>query len=320
MTETLLHIDHLAVEIAGHRALHDVVLDVPFGGSVGIVGETGSGKSLTCRAALGLLGSIGGSVVAGEATFDGMDLLTLPERKWREIRRYSIGFVPQTSLVSLDPVMRVGGQMAEAVRIVDGRAEAKERCRELLEAVEMPRAEQVLSSYPHELSGGMRQRVMIALALVGRPKLLVADEATTALDVTIQRAILELLDRLRRELDMALVLVTHDLSVVEASCETMTVMYAGATVERGPAAEICARPIHPYSRALIAAQPSMAGATTRLAALSGAPPELGEIPDGCSFAPRCPFATDVCRGGQLSLTPVAPGREVSCRRLDEVLQ
>ncbi|MFT3863798.1 MAG: ABC transporter ATP-binding protein [Solirubrobacterales bacterium] len=314
MTEPLLHLDHVAVDIAGRRTLRDIVLRVPAAGSVGIVGETGSGKSLTCRAVLGLLDRIGGKVVAGTATFDGNDLLALSKRQWQELRRHRIGFVPQASLGSLDPLMKVGGQMKEAVRRIDGRDAAGDRCLELLEAVEMPRPHEILDSYPHELSGGMRQRIMIALALIGRPKLLVADEATTALDVTVQRAILELLDRLRKELHMALVLVTHDLGLVDSYCESTVVMYGGATVERGPSVAVSGRPIHPYSAALIAAQPSLSGAGERLAALPGTPPEPGEIEEGCAFAPRCAYAADLCLAGHLDLEGAGPDREVACRR------
>jgi oligopeptide/dipeptide ABC transporter ATP-binding protein len=319
MSEPLLQVENLAVEIDGQRALHDVVLAVPPGGCVGIVGETGSGKSLTCRAILGLLPRIGARVVDGTATFDGLDILTLPERGWRDLRGRRVALIPQTSLTSLDPVMRVGKQMAETIRKFDGGSNPA-RCIELLDAVEMPDPVGVMKCYPHELSGGMRQRIMIALALAGRPALLVADEASTALDVTIQRAILELLDRLRVELGMALLMVTHDIGVVQTFCDSVAVMYAGATVEHGPTREVCATPAHPYTHALMAAEPSLSAGSDRLATLPGAPPELGAQPDGCAFAPRCTYARDICKGGRLSLDMVSDDHAVACRRVGEVLR
>jgi len=319
VTGPLLDVRHLSVEVAGRRVLHDVSIAVDVGGSLGIVGETGSGKSMTCRAALGLLGRIGGAVVAGTATFAGRELTALSRDGWRAIRGRQIGFVPQTSMSSLDPVMRIGRQIEETVRVLDPGADARARSLELLEAVELPRADRIVRRHPHELSGGMRQRVMIALALAGRPRLLIADEVTTALDVTVQRTILELLGNLRRQLDMALVLVTHDLAVVESSCETMAVLYAGATVEAGPAGTLCTAPSHPYTRALIAAQPLLTDGGP-LASIPGAPPEAGTPHDGCAFAPRCSHADGLCLGGTLALEPVSAGHVVACRRVREVVR
>lgn len=318
MTDVLLRMRNVSAEIGRFRVLNDVSLEVPRGGSVGIVGETGSGKSLSCRTMLGLLERIGGRVVGGTATFDGIDLLNLSARQWRGLRGHRIGFVPQASLGSLDPVMTIGHQLVETVRVLDPDSEPRGRALELLDAVQMARVDQVMSLYPHELSGGMRQRVMIALALAGRPELLVADEATTALDVTIQRAILDLLVRLRVEFEMALVMVTHDLAVVESICETVAVMYTGRVVEYGPVAQVHRDPQHPYTAALIGAQPSLTHSGSQLKAIPGGHPGLGDHHDGCSFAPRCQVADETCRVGRMELVMVGDDRGSACRKPDAV--
>jgi oligopeptide/dipeptide ABC transporter ATP-binding protein len=206
--------------------------------------------------------------------------------------------------------------MDETVRALKGKEKVRERSVELLESVEIPRVEEVLSLYPHELSGGMRQRVMIALALAGHPELLIADEATTALDVTIQRTILELLSRLRQELGMALVVVTHDLGVVEEVCDSVAVMYAGSTVETGVVRQILSAPAHPYTRALIAADPALRGEGEPIG-IPGAPPDVAKLADGCAFAPRCPEAIESCEIGGLALEAISPGHRAACKRLKE---
>lgn len=317
----LLSLENIAVEISGRRALHDVVLKVPARGSVGIVGETGSGKSLTCRVATGLLHRIDARVVQGTATFEGAELESFGRAQWQAVRGRKIGFIPQASGMSLDPLMPIGKQLAETVAVLDPGANRKSRVLELLDMVRMPSPSDVACLHPHELSGGMRQRVMIALALAGRPRLLIADEATTALDVTIQRLILDLLQELRNNLEMALLVVTHDLSVVESVCDDVTVMYAGSTIERGPTQEVLSRPRHPYTRALVGARPTLTqrpGGQARLVAIPGAPPALGEIRQGCGFAPRCTFTTEECRTEDLRLTDLGGDHQISCRNLAEV--
>lgn len=316
MSDALLRFDHVSARIGNRTLLRDVVLEVPAGGSLGIVGETGSGKSLSCRAMMGLLDRIGGEIVGGTAEFDGIDLRDLDRDGWRKLRGRRIGLVPQMSLSSLDPVRRIGSQLDETVRALKGREKARERSVELLESVEIPRVEEVLTLYPHELSGGMRQRVMIALALAGHPELLIADEATTALDVTIQRTILELLSRLRRELGMALVVVTHDLGVVEEVCDSVAVMYAGSTVETGAVGQILSAPAHPYTRALIAADPALRGDGEPIG-IPGAPPDVAMLADGCAFAPRCREAIESCEIGGLALEEISPGHRAACKRLKE---
>jgi oligopeptide/dipeptide ABC transporter ATP-binding protein len=319
MIAPLLSMRGIAVEIGGREALTDVHLDVPAAGCVGVVGETGSGKSLTCRVILGLLDRIHGRVTRGSAELDGEDLLSRTPEQWRRLRGRRIALVPQSSSAALDPVMRIGRQLREAVHVIDPGADPQQRSLELLEQVQMARARDVLGSYAHELSGGMRQRVTIALALAGRPALLVADEPTTALDVTVQRSLLELLDQLRRDTGMALILVTHDLAVVRAVADDVVVMYAGMTVEAGPVDTIFAQPGHPYTRALLSATPGKARHGQRLVPIPGAPPSLDERPAGCPFAPRCPHVADACRAGQLTLEQVGSDHRVACKRVAELV-
>jgi oligopeptide/dipeptide ABC transporter ATP-binding protein len=312
----LLELEQIQVRIAGKLALTDVSLRVRAGTCLGLVGETGCGKSLTCRLVTGLLERIGGRVVHGRARFDGHDLLA-GDAAWRGLRGARIGLVPQGSLSALDPLMRVGSQMEETIRTLDPDAAPRERARELLDQVQLPRADEILRLFPHELSGGMRQRVMIALALAGRPDLLVADEPTTALDVTVQRGIVELLDELRERTGLALIIVTHDLGVVQSVTEEVAIMYAGAVVESGRTAEVLAAPAHPYTRALIAARPTVAQKGRRLLAIPGAPPGLADRPSGCPFAPRCAEAIDRCREQVPVDQQVAAGHVARCWRVGE---
>jgi peptide/nickel transport system ATP-binding protein len=315
----LLRVEGLAVELAGGEALSDVTFEVDRHACVGLVGETGCGKSLTCRVVLGLLPRIHGRVVRGRAVFDGVDLLALREAEWSKLRGRRIALVPQASLTGLDPVMKVGRQIIESVKALDPAVSARARARELLEQVQMPRAAAVMKLYPHELSGGMRQRVMIALALAGRPELLLADEPTTALDVTVQRSILELLAELRRDTGMALVLVTHDLAVVQSVADSVVVMYAGRVVEHGPTARVLDLPAHPYTAALIGARPTLAGHAERLVTIPGAAPGLLDRPSGCAFSPRCRHSIDQCREVP-PLIAVEAGGTAACWRSAEVLQ
>jgi oligopeptide/dipeptide ABC transporter ATP-binding protein len=306
--------DHLAVEIGGKRALRDVDLSVPAGTCVGLVGETGSGKSMTCRSAIGLLPRVGAAVVDGSIRFDDRDVTGLSEQEWAVIRGRRIGLIPQNSFSALDPIQRVGRQVEETVRALDPDADAAVRVDELLDAVHLPDRLTVRRSYPHELSGGMRQRVMIALALAGRPELLLADEATTALDVTIERGILSLLRERQRTDGMALLLITHDLSIVGALADSIVIMYAGTTVETGKVEKIFSDPRHPYTRALLAARPGSLEKGRRLPAIEGAPPGLGEAVHGCPFAARCPLVLPRCRASPPPIETVGPGHSVACFR------
>jgi oligopeptide/dipeptide ABC transporter ATP-binding protein len=300
----LVQIAGLGVQIGGNAVLSDVALEIRSRRVLGLVGETGSGKSLTCRALLGLLARIGGSVTAGTIRFDGVDLVDADAGVWSELRGHRIGFIPQASLNALDPVSTVGAQLQETIRVLDRGAAVRERAIELLKMVEMPDPERVLRLYPHQLSGGMRQRVMIALALVGRPSLLVADEPTTALDVTVQQAILEVLAGLRDSEGMSVLLVTHDLGVIADIADDIAVMYAGTVVERGATRDVLTDPKHPYTRALLGARPRMGERDRELATIPGQPATPGSWTPGCRFAPRCQHAQPVCTQSEPRLLAV----------------
>jgi oligopeptide/dipeptide ABC transporter ATP-binding protein len=316
MSEPILTVRGLAVEIGAAEALTDVSFTLQRGSCLGIVGETGSGKTITCRTLLGLERRIGAKVVRGEIEFDGENLTTLDEPQWSAVRGRKIALVPQASLSGMDPLMRIGRQLEETIRTHDPASDRRARALELLEQVHMPTPRDILRRYPHELSGGMRQRAMIALALSGRPSLLIADEPTTALDVTVQRRILRLLSAIRAETGMSMIFVSHDLSVVRSISEYITIMYAGMTVETGPVETVFARPAHPYTRALMAAQPAHAAPKAPLAAIAGAPPVLGFRPTGCPFAPRCPIATERCEAETPTPSSVGADHAAACWRLE----
>lgn len=271
--QPLLSIRGLGVRLGGRDVIHGVDLEVQRGESLALVGESGSGKTVTARVATGLIGRIGGIVTSGQVTFDGVDL-DQDSPGWTKLRGRRIAMVPQASLSSLDPVIRVGNQIAETVRHLDPGTNVGKRSRELLDQVHMPRIEEVLRSYPHELSGGMRQRVMIALALAGRPDLVVADEPTTALDVTVQANILRLLRELREETGMSLLMIAHDLAVVGVVSERVAVMREGRILEMGPTEQVLTRPTHAYTRALLAARPDASPSGMPLAVLDRKTGEL----------------------------------------------
>jgi oligopeptide/dipeptide ABC transporter ATP-binding protein len=293
-------------------------LELLEGQTLGIAGESGSGKSTACRVITGTLGRHGGVITSGKATLGELDLRSMDERGWRKLRGRTIALVPQTSLSGLDPVMRIGRQLREAIRVQAPNADPKKRALELLDMVRMPAPSEVVRRYPHELSGGMRQRVMIALAISGEPELLVADEPTTALDVTVQRGILELLASLRDTRKMSLIFVTHDLAVVNSVSDSVAIMYAGMTVEIGPRQKIMSTPAHPYTRALLGAQPRTRKKMARLVAIPGSPPSPETWPRGCRFAPRCFFRTPACEEAVPALVEVSPGHRAACVRLGEI--
>lgn len=272
-TTPLLSVRGLGVHLGGRDVLHDVSLEVGRGESLALVGESGSGKTVTARVITGLITRIGGTVTSGEVVFDDTPVVQ-DSPHWNALRGKRIAMVPQASLSSLDPVIRIGRQMAETVRHLDPGANVGKRSRELLDQVQMPRIEEVLRSYPHELSGGMRQRVMIALALAGRPDLVVADEPTTALDVTVQSNILRLLGELRADTGMSLLMIAHDLAVVGMVSERVAVMRDGRILETGRTSEVLTKPTHSYTRALLAARPDASPSGMPLAVLDRSTGEL----------------------------------------------
>ena len=318
MTDDLLTVADLEVEIAGEPILTDVSLRVSPGEILGIVGESGSGKTITSKVLTGMLGPIGARLAGGTVSFAGRDLTTLDERDWRQIRGHKISLIPQGSQSALDPLMNVRKQMVETVEALSGAEDADARSLELLESVRLDPSERLLRAYPHELSGGMRQRVMIALALAGDAEILIGDEATTALDVTVQSEILKLLGRLRDERGLALILITHDFGVVRGLADSVSVMYAGATVETGSTAEVLSRPRHPYTAALLGAQPRGVHQDERLTSIAGSPPAPSEWPVGCRFAPRCRYSVQVCNEGQPPMRPYASGHDTACARAEEL--
>jgi len=278
------------------QAVRGVSFDVGPGEMLGIVGESGSGKSITCMSILRLL-KANGRIKGGEALFDGRDLLKLDEDAMRDLRGNHIAVIFQDPMTSLNPTLTVGEQVIETIlrhrRVT--RAQARQRAIELFELVSIPLASRRLKSYPHEFSGGMRQRVMIAMALSCDPKLLIADEPTTALDVTIQRQILLLLKDLQTRLGMAVILITHDLGVIAEVTDNIVVMYGGMVMEQGNVRDIFARPRHPYTQGLLAAVPDLRDEThRRLRPIPGSPPDMAHPPAGCPFAPRCPHAMKQC--------------------------
>jgi peptide/nickel transport system permease protein len=306
------------------RAAHGdltVVRDVGFelapGEALGIVGESGCGKTVTARALLGLLPA-GGRVVAGSAVLGGRDLAALPEREFRRIRGAEIALISQEPMSGLDPSFRVGSQLAEVVRRHHGlsRGPARARAAELLDLVNLPEPGELLARYPHELSGGMAQRVSIALALAGNPRLLIADEPTTALDVTVQAEILALLRDLQERLGMAVILVTHDWGVLADLCDRAVVMYAGEVVEEASVEDLYRAPRHPYTEGLLAANPRVAPAAGPLPAIPGTVPPPAAWPAGCHFQPRCRYATDQCGAGRIPLAAPQPARLTRCLHSD----
>ncbi|MEJ1159748.1 ABC transporter ATP-binding protein [Prosthecomicrobium sp. N25] len=308
----LVEIRDLTVHFDGTRVLHGIDLKVGRGEALGLVGESGSGKSVTWLAALGLLP--GKARVAGSVRLEGREILGAPARDLDRIRGGRIAMIFQDPASALNPVLTIRRQLGEALALHRGlsgaaiRAEAKR----LLDLVGIPDAERRLSAYPHEFSGGQNQRVMIAMALAGEPDLLVADEPTTALDVTIQAQILDLVLDIRRETGMALVLISHDLGVIAECCDRVAVMYAGRVIEEAPARLLFEDPAHPYSRGLLGALPPLAGPRRKLLAIPGTVPDPKSLPGGCAFAPRCLHAAPGCEVRPPALEPVGEERRMAC--------
>ncbi len=320
MNESLLEVEGLRVRLATSRGSVTVVDGVDYtvqaGEVFGIAGESGSGKTLSMLALFGLLPE--GALVDGRALFGGNDLLRIPQHQLRELSGRELAMVFQDPMTSLHPMLSVGRQLTEHVRLHLGlsRRAADQRAIEILEQVRIPDPKTALRAYPHQFSGGMRQRIAIAIALACRPKLLIADEPTTALDVTVQAGILHLLDRLRRENNLAVILITHDLGVMSSIADRISIFYAGKVVESGTRQDVLQQPRHPYTRALLDALPHPEAAQEReLVAIAGSPPTPGAFPSGCTFHPRCAYLQDSCRtdvpelvdiGGRLLACPVDP--------------
>ena len=306
-TDALLQVADLQTEFQvgprTYKAVGGVDFEVAPGECLGLIGESGSGKSVTALSLLGLVASPPGVIAGGAVRLGGEDTLSMNGEALRRVRGGRVAYVFQDPLATLHPLYRVGDQMVEAIRSHRplSRQEAWNHSVALLEKVRIPNAAARAKAYPHELSGGMRQRVGIALALVNDPDLVIADEPTTALDVTVQAQVLALLDELRRERNMALIFITHDFGVVAQLCDRVAVMYAGRIVETGPTEDVLAAPRHPYTRRLIACVPELGGGRRALAAIPGLPPPVDALPDGCAFAPRCDKARDACRQGDVLL-------------------
>lgn len=307
---TVLRVRDLAVRFRSGQnfvhAVNGVSFDLEAGGALGLVGESGSGKSVTSLAILRLLPHATAQLAAAELRFGDRDLLQLGDREMRRLRGKDISLVPQDPMSGLNPVLTIGEQVIETIRAHEKvrRNEARRRAAELLGAVGIPRPEDQLRRYPHQFSGGMRQRVMIAIALALRPSLLIADEPTTALDVTVQAQVLELLHELTTERGTAILLISHDLGIMARMTRRIAVMYAGYVVESAPTAGIFARPGHPYTAGLLRSIPRVADAGRPLTPIPGSPPEIRRLPRGCPFAPRCAWALDVCWQEMPPLTAV----------------
>ncbi len=324
-TAPLLQVRDLQVEFRTRngiaRAVQGVNFQVTEGETLAILGESGCGKSVTAQAVMGIIDSPPGYVTGGEVRYRGVDLLKLPEEDRRLVRANKIAMIFQDALSALNPVFTVGFQLGELFRKHRGmsRADAKVKAVELLDLVKIPAAKQRVTDFPHQFSGGMRQRVMIAMALALDPEVLIADEPTTALDVTVQAQIMKLLADLQAERNMGLILITHDMGVVADVADRISVMYAGRVVEEAPVYDIYARPSHPYTKALLESIPRVDMKGHELSAIRGLPPSLVAIPPGCAFNPRCRYARDECRtGAPPPLYPVEPAIGSACHFWREV--
>ena len=319
MEEKILEVQDLSTSFKTERgwlkAIDGVSFDVYSGEMLGIVGESGCGKSVTSQSILRLYEEKSTTRYSGTVSFDGKNLFDLPEKEMQKIRGQEISMVFQDALSSLNPVFTVGNQIMESLCIHQdmGKKEAKEKAIDLLDQVGIPDPQRRFYQYPFELSGGMRQRVMIAVALACGPRILIADEPTTALDVTIQAQIMDLIVDMNRKLQMGVMLITHDLAVVAETCQRVIVMYLGQIVEEGSVEDIFDRPIHPYTRGLMASVPRLdTGRSERLYQIKGTVPLLSQIPEGCRFAPRCPYATEECSRKMPELKSFGNGQKARC--------
>ncbi len=319
MSETILQVKNLSTSFRTERgwlkAIDGVSFHVYQGEILGLVGESGCGKSVTSQSIMRLYDEKRMTRYQGEILLNGKNLFDIPYHQMQHIRGSEVSMIFQDALSSLNPVLKISDQLMEPLRIHQHLkpAEARQRGIEMLRLVGIPAPEERMDQYPHELSGGMRQRVMIAIALACRPKLLIADEPTTALDVTIQAQIMDLIVSLNRQLQMGVMLITHDLAVVAQTCQRVAVMYLGQIVEEGAVPDIFDRPLHPYTQGLLSSIPRMDGdRREKLHVISGTVPLLHQMPSGCRFAPRCPYATDKCRNQMPPLQDVPGGQKVRC--------
>ena len=305
---------HFMIREGVVRAVDGVSFTVEAGKVLGIVGESGCGKSMTARSILRLVPDPPGRIVGGEIEFDGIDILSLSTREMQSIRGDRISMIFQDPMVSLNPTMKVGDQIVEVLKIHRGYGQkaAVDRAVELLRAVNIPEPETRLGDYPHQFSGGMRQRAMIAMALACEPKLLIADEPTTALDVTVQAQILDVLRTIREESDTAIILITHDLGMVAEVADDIVVMYAGKLVEEANVYDLFDAPSHPYTQGLLKSLPSPEFRVEELTPIRGQPPDLSRVPVGCSFAPRCDYRMDVCTREEPPFREIAVGHRSRC--------
>ncbi|MGW7406368.1 ABC transporter ATP-binding protein [Streptomyces sp. NPDC054833] len=303
------------------KAVNGVGYGVDAGETLAVLGESGSGKSVSAQAVMGILDMPPGRITGGEILFRGQDLLKMKEEERRRIRGSGMAMIFQDALSALNPVLSVGEQLGEMFVVHRGmsRKDARARAVELMDRVRIPGAAQRVRDYPHQFSGGMRQRIMIAMALALEPALIIADEPTTALDVTVQAQVMDLLAELRREYDMGLILITHDLGVVADVADRIAVMYAGRIVESAPVHDIYKSPAHPYTRGLLDSIPRLDQKGRELYAIKGLPPNLMDIPPGCAFHPRCPMARDVCRTDEPPLYEVSEERGSACHFWRECL-
>ena len=321
--EKLLEVNNLRVSYFQDGVLTDVVRDVSFYirpcETLGLVGESGSGKSVTSKSIMRLIADPPGRISGGSVTMDGVDIFSLSEKEMRQIRGGQIAMIFQEPLTSLNPLFTCGSQIAEAVRLHSKctKQQAEEKAIEMLRLVGVPSPEKRVKAYPHELSGGMRQRVMIAMALCCEPKLLIADEPTTALDPTIQAQILKLIHDLQKQNGMSVLLITHDMGIVAENCDRVAVMYAGQIVEIADVVTIFKSPKHPYTRGLLKAIPKMNEKVDRLYNISGLVPRFNELPKGCAFSGRCPYCRDACREEKQNLVNIGDEHYVRCAFYDQ---
>ena len=316
MAENILEVHDLEIRYVTDeetvQAVNDITFSLERGESIGLVGETGAGKTTMALGIMGLVPDPPGEIVKGSILFEGEDLLKLSEKQMRRIRGGKISMIFQDPMTSLNPVTRVGDQIAEVILLHNkiSKAEARKRAMEMLEQVGIPGAR--CDDYPHQFSGGMKQRVVIAMSIACSPELILADEPTTALDVTIQAQVLELMNELKEKLRTSLLLITHDLGVVAQVCDRVAIMYAGEIVESGTIAEVFDHPHHPYTIGLFGSIPSLDETAEKLKPIQGQMPDPTELPEGCAFAPRCPYATGACRTRKPEMTGVGGTQMVRC--------
>jgi peptide/nickel transport system ATP-binding protein len=318
---SFLSVKNLTVEYTseGERvhAVNDVSFELKRGATIGLVGETGAGKTTIAKAILRILPARSSHISAGEIYLDGQDVLKLPEEEMRTVRGQKVAMIFQDPMSALNPVMRVGKQISEVILVHNkvGKKEAERRAKEILELVGIPASR--YREYPHQFSGGMKQRVVIAMALACDPELLIADEPTTALDVTIQAQILDMINELKRKKNTSMIMITHDMGIVAEVCDDVAVVYAGEIIEFGSKEEVFDHPTHPYTQGLFGAIPKLDGDEERLSPVDGLPPDPTDLPQGCKFSPRCPYATEACRTVPVEMQPLGGTHTCRCIRKED---